>query len=143
MTIIASQIDDEFRILNGVTKAVDLCAAPGSWSQVLARRLKGIDGAKIVGQDGEYLGQLGPSWNRDSIYNSSSEYSSTWSSNSIFNDSSKYGNSYSSTSVFNESASSPPKIITEDGEERYLSIGPSWDSNRLNPYDFKYTCDWD
>ena len=65
-----------------------------------------FDGAKIVGQDGEYLGQLGPSWNRDSIYNSSSEYSSTWSSNSIFNDSSKYGNSYSSTSVFNESASS-------------------------------------
>ena len=102
-----------------------------------------FDGAKIVGQDGEYLGQLGPSWNRDSIYNSSSEYSSTWSSNSIFNDSSKYGNSYSSTSVFNESASSPPKIITEDGEEKYLSIGPSWDSNRLNPYDFKYTCDWD
>ena len=102
-----------------------------------------FDGAKIVGQDGEYLGQLGPSWNRDSIYNSSSEYSSTWSSNSIFNDSSKYGNSYSSTSAFNELASSPPKIITEDGEEKYLSIGPSWDSNRLNPYDFKYTCDWD
>ena len=101
------------------------------------------DGAKIVGEDGEYLGQLGPSWNRDSIYNSSSEYSSTWSSSSIFNDNSKYGNSYSSTSAFNELASSPPKIITEDGEEKYLSIGPSWDSNRLNPYDFKYTCDWD
>jgi len=102
-----------------------------------------FNGAKIVGQDGEYLGELGPSWNRDSIYNSSSEYSSTWSSNSIFNDNSKYGNSYSSTSAFNESASSPPKIITESGEERYLSVGPSWDSSRLNPYDFKYTCDWD
>lgn len=56
------QIDDEFNIFNGqckivqikkncdltvnlrkilgVTKAVDLCAAPGSWSQVLSRRLK-------------------------------------------------------------------------------------------------------
>ncbi|EYC27355.1 hypothetical protein Y032_0009g669 [Ancylostoma ceylanicum] len=33
------QIDDEFRILEGVTKAVDLCAAPGSWSQVLSKRL--------------------------------------------------------------------------------------------------------
>tara|TARA_A100001234_G_scaffold221307_1_gene236789 strand:- start:416 stop:805 length:390 start_codon:yes stop_codon:yes gene_type:complete len=101
------------------------------------------EGAKIVGQDGEYLGELGPSWNRDSIYNSSSEYSSTWSRNSIFNTSSPYGNSYSSTSAFNDSASAPPKIITEDGDEKYLSVGPSWDSDRLSPYDFKYTCDWD
>ena len=102
-----------------------------------------FDGAKKISQDGEYLGQLGPSWNRDSIFNSSSEYSSAWSSDSIFNDNSKHGNSYSSTSVFNESASNPPQIITDDGDVKYLSIGPSWDSNRLNPYDFKYTCDWD
>lgn len=33
------QIDEEFNILNDVTRAVDLCAAPGSWSQVLASRL--------------------------------------------------------------------------------------------------------
>lgn len=25
--------------ISGVTKAVDLCAAPGSWSQVLAKKL--------------------------------------------------------------------------------------------------------
>ena len=28
------QIDDEFNILEGVSRVVDLCAAPGSWSQV-------------------------------------------------------------------------------------------------------------
>nr|CAH7761629.1 unnamed protein product [Callosobruchus chinensis] len=33
------QIDEKFHIFDGVTKAVDLCAAPGSWSQVLSRRL--------------------------------------------------------------------------------------------------------
>ncbi|XP_053596667.1 putative tRNA (cytidine(32)/guanosine(34)-2'-O)-methyltransferase isoform X2 [Microplitis demolitor] len=33
------QIDSEFNIFDGVTKAVDLCAAPGSWSQVLTRKL--------------------------------------------------------------------------------------------------------
>ncbi|XP_076619846.1 tRNA methyltransferase 7-32 [Colletes latitarsis] len=33
------QIDNECRIMDGVNKAVDLCAAPGSWSQVLSRRL--------------------------------------------------------------------------------------------------------
>ncbi|GMH16697.1 hypothetical protein Nepgr_018538 [Nepenthes gracilis] len=33
------QIDEEFNIFEGVKKAVDLCAAPGSWSQVLSRKL--------------------------------------------------------------------------------------------------------
>ncbi|XP_033219846.1 putative tRNA (cytidine(32)/guanosine(34)-2'-O)-methyltransferase [Belonocnema kinseyi] len=33
------QIDEKFHIFEGVTKAVDLCAAPGSWSQVLAKKL--------------------------------------------------------------------------------------------------------
>ena len=31
---------DEVDLFGGVTRAVDLCAAPGSWSQVLARRLR-------------------------------------------------------------------------------------------------------
>lgn len=34
------QIDEEFRIFEGVNKVVDLCAAPGSWSQVLSKKLR-------------------------------------------------------------------------------------------------------
>lgn len=33
------QLDDSYGFLSGVTRAVDLCAAPGSWSQVLSRRI--------------------------------------------------------------------------------------------------------
>jgi tRNA (cytidine32/guanosine34-2'-O)-methyltransferase len=33
------QLDEEFSLFNGVDRAVDLCAAPGSWCQVLAERL--------------------------------------------------------------------------------------------------------
>lgn len=44
------QIDEEFHVLKGVKKAVDLCAAPGSWSQVLAKKLRDED-AKIVAVD--------------------------------------------------------------------------------------------
>ena len=39
------QIDEEFNLFEGVTRVVDLCAAPGSWSQVLSRVL--IKGEKI------------------------------------------------------------------------------------------------
>ncbi|KAL9233135.1 hypothetical protein vseg_008167 [Gypsophila vaccaria] len=33
------QINEEFDIFHGVNRVVDLCAAPGSWSQVLSRQL--------------------------------------------------------------------------------------------------------
>ncbi|KAF2859988.1 FtsJ-domain-containing protein [Piedraia hortae CBS 480.64] len=33
------QLDQEFDLFSGVTRVVDLCAAPGSWSQVLSRVL--------------------------------------------------------------------------------------------------------
>ncbi|KAH7731568.1 cell division protein [Aphelenchoides avenae] len=33
------QIDEQFGIFEDVTKVVDLCAAPGSWSQVLSKKL--------------------------------------------------------------------------------------------------------
>jgi len=49
------QIDEEFGILgDDVTRVVDLCAAPGSWSQVLSRRLvlsERRSGCKIVAVD--------------------------------------------------------------------------------------------
>ncbi|XP_064611326.1 tRNA (cytidine(32)/guanosine(34)-2'-O)-methyltransferase-like [Liolophura sinensis] len=49
------QIDENFKIFQGVQKVVDLCAAPGSWSQVLSRKLRGEAGdksdAKIVAVD--------------------------------------------------------------------------------------------
>jgi|TARA_B110000116_G_C16271311_1_gene330959 hypothetical protein len=103
-----------------------------------------FEGAKIIGEDGDYLGRVGPSYNSDSIFNSSSSYSTSYSSNSIFNTSSKYGNSYSSTSVFNDGASSPPIILSTDGRVLgKLSIGPSYQADRFDPYDIKYTCDWD
>eukprot|EP00164_Ancoracysta_twista_P003697 GFYU01004954.1.p1 GENE.GFYU01004954.1~~GFYU01004954.1.p1 ORF type:complete len:316 (+),score=67.38 GFYU01004954.1:69-950(+) len=34
------QLDEEFNLFEGVSRVVDLCAAPGSWSQVVSRTLK-------------------------------------------------------------------------------------------------------
>ena len=102
-----------------------------------------FDGASIIGNDNEFLGKLGPSWQSDSIFNTSSSFSSSWSANSIFNSNSIYGSEYSSYSVFNENASEPPIIIKDSEIIGYLSIGPSWHYDRYSPYDIKYTCDWD
>ena len=40
------QVDEEFNIFSGVNRAVDLCAAPGSWSQVLSSKLYESDEAR-------------------------------------------------------------------------------------------------
>ena len=37
------QVDEEFHIFSNVTRAVDLCCAPGSWSQVLSNTLYSTD----------------------------------------------------------------------------------------------------
>lgn len=56
------QINEEFDIFTGVTKAVDLCAAPGSWSQVLSRKLRANtenpDEVKIVAVDLQAMAPL-------------------------------------------------------------------------------------
>ena len=44
------QIDAEFRIFEGVERAVDLCAAPGSWSQLLSRKLYHPDESGGIGE---------------------------------------------------------------------------------------------
>ena len=51
------QVDEHFSLFTGVRRAVDLCAAPGSWCQVLSRKLHaGLaaserDQVRIVGVD--------------------------------------------------------------------------------------------
>jgi 23S rRNA U2552 (ribose-2'-O)-methylase RlmE/FtsJ len=57
------QINEQFRIFEGVKRVVDLCAAPGSWSQVLSKQLRGegehvdVD-VKIVAVDIQQMAPL-------------------------------------------------------------------------------------
>lgn len=56
------QINELHGIFNGVTRAVDLCAAPGSWSQVLTKKLhentNNIHNVKIVAVDLQVMAAL-------------------------------------------------------------------------------------
>ncbi|XP_066956076.1 tRNA (cytidine(32)/guanosine(34)-2'-O)-methyltransferase-like [Macrobrachium rosenbergii] len=56
------QINEEFNIFEGVNRVVDLCAAPGSWSQVLSRTLRSASpdpaSVKIVAVDLQAMAPL-------------------------------------------------------------------------------------
>lgn len=56
------QINEEYNIFDGVLRAVDLCAAPGSWSQVLTKKLRhnttNVDDVKIVAVDLQAMASL-------------------------------------------------------------------------------------
>jgi len=58
------QIDEDFNLFEGVTRVVDLCAAPGSWSQVLSRKLieerpeQNAEDVKIVAVDLQAMAPL-------------------------------------------------------------------------------------
>ncbi|RYG68934.1 RlmE family RNA methyltransferase [archaeon] len=44
------QLDEEYHLLDNVRKVVDLCAAPGSWSQVLSNKLHNTSKADMHGE---------------------------------------------------------------------------------------------
>ena len=53
------QLDEEFNLFEGVARVVDLCAAPGSWSQVLSRILiKGEKFGRAAWEDQRVKDQL-------------------------------------------------------------------------------------
>ena len=57
------QLNDDFNLFSGVNRVVDLCAAPGSWSQVLSRKLiqerpENKDKVKIVAVDLQAMAPL-------------------------------------------------------------------------------------
>ncbi|KAH0512631.1 Synaptotagmin-1 [Microtus ochrogaster] len=52
------QLDEEFNLFQGVKRAVDLCAAPGSWSQVLSQKIGGQSSGQVVAVDLQAMAPL-------------------------------------------------------------------------------------
>lgn len=52
------QLDEEFQLFQGVKRAVDLCAAPGSWSQVLSQKIGGQSSGQVVAVDLQAMAPL-------------------------------------------------------------------------------------
>ena len=98
-------------------------------------------GAKIIAEDGTFLGTLDDSYESDSIYNDYSEYGNDYNSDSIWNDYSDYGSDYSSQSPFNDYASDPP-ILLKDGEVVGKLTTDPYDYDAVDPRSVGKDCDW-
>lgn len=76
-----------------------------------------LEGCIIVAKDGQMLGVITSNGlNPKSILNKYGTYGSEYSATSIWNEYGQYGGQYSSMSPFNEYTSTPPSIITPNGD---------------------------
>ena len=118
-----------------------LLVAVDGWADTSSYRCYELDGAKIIADDGTYLGTLGDSYESDSIYNEYSDHGSTYDSDSIWNEYSDYGNEYSSQSPFNDYASDPP-VLLKDGEVIGKLTTDPWEYEGVDPRTVGEDCDW-
>lgn len=72
---------------------------------------RALDGALVVGQDGEYLGKITGPYAPDSIFNKYGTYGSRYQTKSIFNPYGKYGSEYQQYSATNPYTNKPPAIV--------------------------------
>ena len=100
-----------------------------------------LEGAKIIAEDGTFLGTLDNSYSSDSIFNQFSDFGKEYHSDSIWNEYSDWGNNYSSMSPFNEYASSPP-ILLKDGEVVGKLTVKAFEYDAVNPYTVGKDCGW-
>lgn len=93
-------------------------------------------GAKIVAEDGQFLGEVTSAKDDPkSISNSFGDFGNVFKTNSIFNGLGKYGSRMSSLSPFNTLTPTPPKIIKDDRFVAFLTcndyLSPRVDPNEL------------
>lgn len=112
--------------VSGVVSAQDVCQA--------------IFGAKIVADDGTFLGTIESAYDSDSVLNEYGQHGSQYGSDSIWNEYGQYGGKYATNSPFNEYSSRPPMIIKSGQIIGYLTVNRS-KSGALNPYVLK-SCDF-
>lgn len=100
-----------------------------------------LEGAKIIAEDGTFLGTLDNKYSSDSIFNQYSDFGNEYHSDSIWNKYSDWGNDYSSMSPFNEYASTPP-ILLIDGEVVGKLTVKAFEYDAVNPYTVGKDCGW-
>jgi len=127
--------------ISAISALLLFVASTNGWAETSSYRCYELDGAKIIAEDGTYLGTLGDSYESDSIYNEYSDHGSTYDSDSIWNEYSDYGNDYSSQSPFNDYASDPP-VLLKDGEVVGKLTTDPYEYEGVDPRSLGEDCEW-
>lgn len=92
-----------------------------------------INGAKIIADDGQYLGKICNPFDNESIINKFGTYGNKFNPNSIWNEFGNYGNEFSNLSPFNEFTNKPPIILKNGVIIGYLTRNKNI-KNAVDPY---------
>jgi hypothetical protein len=95
-----------------------------------------VAGAKVISDDGKFLGTIESKYSGDSIFNEYGSYGSKYSGDSIWNEYGSYGGKYSSSSPFNDYTSSAPMLIKNNQVIARLTTN-KFLQNAVNPYALK------
>lgn len=95
-----------------------------------------VAGAKVISDDGKFLGTIEGRYSGDSIFNEYGTYGSKYSGDSIWNEYGSYGGKYSSSSPFNDYTSSAPMLIKNNQVIGRLTTN-KFLQNAVNPYALK------
>ena len=90
-------------------------------------------GAKIVADDGRYLGKVSGTFDPESILNKYGNYGSKYSSTSIWNEYGHYGGEYSGLSPFNPYARKPPSLMQDKKVIGRLTVNKTM-TGAVSPY---------
>jgi len=89
--------------------------------------------AKIVADDGRYLGSVTSVYDPESILNKYGNYGNEYSSTSIWNEYGRYGGKYSGLSPFNPYATKPPSIVQNKKTIGRLTVNRTMQGS-VSPY---------
>ena len=95
-----------------------------------------VAGAKVVADDGKFLGTIESKYSGDSIFNEYGTFGSKYSGDSIWNEYGTYGGKYSSSSPFNDYTSSAPMLIKNNQVIARLTTN-RYLQGAVNPYALK------
>lgn len=90
--------------------------------------------AKIVADDGRYLGKIASESDSESILNKYGNYGNKYGPASIWNDYGHYGGKYSGFSPFNPYSRKPPQIVTQTGKKIGLLTVNRTVTGAVSPY---------
>lgn len=108
--------------------------SPGDDSGLIPAPYDSFEGAEIVADDGQFLGEITTNcFDSEAICNEFGMYGSEFSAVSILNEFGTYGGEFSALSPFNRFTTTPPLVVDGETAVAFLTVNTSL-SPRIDPY---------